>query len=169
MGDPITLYLIRHGVAEDRGPDFPDDSVRPLTAAGVKRMKEEAQGLLALDVTIEEILTSPYTRARQTAEVVAQAFGRSPRVTNLESLAVGRRPEAVIADLERFAKRRAIALVGHEPDIGQLAARLVGARRAFSFKKGAICCIALDALPPSGPGDLLWFVTPGMLRRLGRP
>jgi phosphohistidine phosphatase len=169
MADRVLLYLIRHGLAADRGSDYPDDSVRPLTAAGIKRLKEESRGLLALDVTFEEILTSPYTRTRETAEVIAQAFARPPRVTNLASLAVGGRPEAVISDLGRFAKRRALALVGHAPDIGLVTARLIGGRRAIQFKKGAVCCVEVDALPPSAPGDLLWFVSPRMLCRLGKP
>jgi phosphohistidine phosphatase len=91
-----------------------------------------------------------------------------PRVTNLASLAVGAHPAAVTADLARWARRRHLALVGHAPDIGRVAARLIGSRHTIDFKKGAVCCIEVDGLPPPGPGELRWFLTPRMLRRLGK-
>jgi phosphohistidine phosphatase SixA len=72
----------------------------------------------------------------------------------------------VLADLEKQAKRTRIALVGHEPAIGELASRLTGARRPLEFKKGAVCRIDLDELPPGDPGVLRWFVPPRILRRL---
>jgi phosphohistidine phosphatase SixA len=64
-------------------------------------------------------------------------------------------------------RKARIALVGHEPNIGELGARLIGARTAIEFKKGAICRIDFDVLPPKGTGQLLWFVTPRMLREIG--
>jgi phosphohistidine phosphatase len=167
MAGRVLLYLVRHGLAAERGESYPDDSVRPLTPDGVRRIKEEAQGLMALQVELEEILTSPFTRARQTAEVIARAMPQPPPVTDFPSLAVGGQPAGVLSGLQRFSKRRSLALVGHEPDIGQLAARLIGSRHAIPFKKGAVCCIQVETLPPDGPGELQWFLTPRMLRRLG--
>jgi phosphohistidine phosphatase len=117
---------------------------------------------------VDEILTSPLVRTRQTAELLAAAFARPPKVTDLASLAVGGRPSAVIADLARFSKRRHLALVGHAPGIGDVAARLLGARHGLDFKKGAVCGIEVDALPPTRAGTLLWFATPRMLRSMGR-
>jgi phosphohistidine phosphatase len=70
----------------------------------------------------------------------------------------------VLADLEKQSKRAHIALVGHEPGIGELAARLIGTRHPVEFKKGAICRIDVEALPPAGPGSLRWFLTPKILR-----
>ena len=69
-----------------------------------------------------------------------------------------------MADLEKHAKRARIALVGHEPGIGELAARLIGSRHPIPFKKGAICRIDVEGLPPTGPGDLRWFLTPRILQ-----
>ena len=60
-----------------------------------------------------------------------------------------------------------IALVGHEPNIGELAARLIGSRTPIEFKKGAICRIDFEVFPPKGSGQLRWFVTPRMLRKIG--
>ena len=73
---------------------------------------------------------------------------------------------AVVAELTKHARRTRIALVGHEPNIGELAARLIGSRHAIEFKKGAVCRIDVEALPPSGPGDLRWLLTPKILRAI---
>jgi phosphohistidine phosphatase SixA len=59
-----------------------------------------------------------------------------------------------------------IGLVGHEPNIGVLTARLIGARTPIEFKKGAIARIDFDVFPPKGSGQLQWFVTPKMLRKI---
>jgi len=72
----------------------------------------------------------------------------------------------VLADLEKHSKRAHIALVGHEPGIGELASRLCGSRHPFEFKKGAVCRIDVDALPPTGPGTLRWFLTSRIMRSI---
>ena len=73
---------------------------------------------------------------------------------------------AVLSDLEKHAKRDSIALVGHEPGIGELAARLIGTRHPIPFKKGAVCRVDLEMLPPSGPGELRWLLTPKIMRAI---
>jgi phosphohistidine phosphatase len=160
------LYLIRHGLAEDRGDAWPDDAKRPLSERGMARLRKSARGLERLGVTFDVILTSALVRARQTAEIVAAAFEPIPHIVTVESLAPGGSYQAVVADLEKQSRRAHIALVGHEPGIGELAARLAGSRHPFEFKKGAVCRIDVDALPPRGPGALRWFITPRMLRGL---
>ena len=166
MPGPYELYLIRHGVAEERGDAWPDDSKRPLTEDGTSRMRKAARGLSRLGVAFDIVFTSPLVRARQTAEIVAGGLAPRPALVNIESLAPDAGYAALMADLEKHARKPRIALVGHEPDIGELAARLVGSRRAIEFKKGAICRIDLDEIPPSGPGQLRWFVTPKILLAL---
>jgi phosphohistidine phosphatase SixA len=85
---------------------------------------------------------------------------------NVESLAPGAAAATILADIEKNAKKARIAIVGHEPGIGELAARLIGTRHAIAFKKGAVCRIDLDVLPPGGPGELRWFLTPRALRAI---
>jgi phosphohistidine phosphatase len=168
MAGPYELYLIRHGVAEDRGEAWPDDAKRPLTEAGKARMRKTARGLARLGVAIEVILTSPLVRTRQTAELVASGLDSRPALVNVDSLAPNGSFPAVVSELEKYARRARIALVGHEPGIGELAARLIGSRHAIEFKKGAICRIDVEELPPNGPGDLRWFASPRMLRSVKR-
>ena len=160
----LELYLIRHGIAADRGEDYPDDSKRPLTSRGIARLKKEAKALDDLGVGFDLMITSPLVRARQTADVLAESLKSKPAVMTSDSLAPAGTPAAVIQELGKHARKARIALVGHEPNIGELAARLIGGRTPLEFKKGAICRIDFAVLPPKGLGQLRWFVTPRMLR-----
>src|SRR5687767_533913 len=135
------LYLIRHGVAEERGDAWPDDTRRPLSEEGMSSMRKGARGLVRLGLEFDVILTSPLVRTRQTAEIVAAAFNTRPPIVAIESLTPDGTPQAVMNDLEKHARRHRIAIVGHEPGIGELAARLLGSRRPLEFKKGAVCRI----------------------------
>jgi phosphohistidine phosphatase len=166
MPESYELYLIRHGIAEARGDAWPDDSKRPLTAEGMARVRKQARGLVRLGVAFDVILTSPYVRTRQTAEIVADAFDPRPHLAPADALTPDGTCALVLAELAKHTRRARIALVGHEPSIGELAARLIGSRHPIPFKKGAVCCIEVDVLPPAGPGALRWFAPPKMLRSL---
>lgn len=166
MADTFELYLVRHGLAEERGDAWPDDTKRPLTSEGMSRMRKAARGLAALNVGIDVVLTSPLVRARQTAEILAAAMDPRPPLVTIDSLAPEGNYSTLLTDLEKHAKKTRIALVGHEPAIGELAARLIGSRHSIEFKKGAICRIDVDGVPPGGPGDLRWLLTPKILRSL---
>ena len=165
MSDHVEIYLIRHGVAAERGDAYPDDTKRPLTQPGIARLRKSADALSALGVDIDQIITSPLVRARQTAEVFAHILQSKPAIASSKALSPGGRYTDVIDELSRHARRSRIALVGHEPDLGVLAARLIGAKSPLEFKKGAVCRIDFEALPPARAGHLRWFVTPRMLRQ----
>ncbi len=166
MGDFYQIYLIRHGMAEERGESWPDDAKRPLTDEGMSRLRRSARALERLGISFDVVLTSPLVRTQQTAEIVASAFSPKPPIVNVDALAPGGSATTVLAELEKHAKRTRIALVGHEPGIGELGARLVGLRAEMEFKKGAIARIDIDTLPPKGPGVLRWFIPPKFLRNL---
>ena len=166
MAGSYELYLVRHAVAEARGDAWPDDSKRPLTDSGMARMRKAARGLARLGVAIDVVLTSPLTRARQTAEIVVEAIHPRPTLVSADALSPDGSYAAVVAELEKHARKTRIALVGHEPGIGELAARLIGSRHAIEFKKGAVCRIDVDAVPPGGPGDLRWLMTTKILRAI---
>ena len=166
MADAFELYIIRHGLAEERGEAWPDDTKRPLTEDGMARLRRASRSLARVGVAIDVVLTSPLVRTRQTAEIFAAAFSPHPAIVTTDTLVPGASTAGVIAELEKHARKKRIAIVGHEPGIGDLAARLAGMRREMEFKKGAICRIDVDALPPSGPGDLRWMLTTKILRSI---
>ena len=164
----LELYLIRHGIAAERGDQYPDDSKRPLTTQGIARLRKEARALDELGVNFELILTSPLARARQTADTLAETMKSKPTVTPLDALEPAGSPADVIQELGKHVRNKSrVALIGHEPDIGELAARLIAARAPLAFKKGAIARIDFEVLPPKGHGQLAWFLPPKMLRKLG--
>lgn len=163
----LELYLIRHGLAADRGDEYPDDSKRPLTSEGIASLRKEVKALDALGVGFDHIISSPLVRARQTADVFAEHLKTKPTVSNSDALTPAGSAASVIQEVGKHARKGRIALVGHEPNMGELAARLLGARGAVPFKKGAICRIDFEVLPPKGLGQLRWFVPPKMLRKLG--
>jgi len=163
----LELYLIRHGVAAERGEEYPDDSKRPLTSEGISRLRREAKAMNALDVTFDLILSSPLVRAKQTADIFAEDMKDTPPVTTTDALTPAGGPAAVIQELAKHMRKARIALVGHEPNMGELAAHLIGSKVPLPFKKGAICRIEFSVFPPKGKGQIVWFLPPRVLRKLG--
>jgi phosphohistidine phosphatase len=162
----IELYLIRHGVAADRGKEWPDDSKRPLTPDGIARLRRSARGLNAIGVAFDQIVTSPLVRARQTADVFSEELKSKPPVVTSDALAPAGTPAAVMQEIAKHVRKARVALVGHEPNLGELAAQLIGAKVPIEFKKGAVCRIDFDVLPPKGTGALRWLLTPKVMRNL---
>ena len=167
MAATIELYLVRHAVAAERGPKYPDDTLRPLTPAGAKKFGQAVPGLAEMDVVIDFVLTSPLVRARETAQILAAGLKPKPALVEVDALAPGGRHQAIVEAIKSHAKRRRrLALVGHEPDLGEFAAKLLAARGLVEFKKGAVCLIEVDGATPGGPGTLRWMLPPKALRAL---
>src|SRR5688500_8789062 len=134
----LELYLIRHGVAAERGDEYPDDSKRPLTSHGISALKKEAKALAHLGIDFDMIISSPLVRTKQTAEVFSQYLPSQPSVTLSDSLAPAGAPAAVFQELAKHMRKARIAIAGHEPNMGELAARLSGDRAAREVKQGAV-------------------------------
>jgi phosphohistidine phosphatase len=161
------LCIMRHGIAADRSIGQ-DDSKRPLTPEGRERMEKIAEGLLKTGFTPTWVLSSPYVRAFETARIVAGALRPAPALDVCEALEPGGTAEALISFLARRPEHRRVLVAGHEPDLSALAARLTGAARQvrFGFKKGGCCLIEFEGSPPRPPGQLVWWLTPRLLRKL---
>lgn len=169
MPGSFHLYLVRHAIAEERGAAWPDDSQRPLTADGIRKWRRQAAGLAAVDARPDVVLTSAFVRARQTADLLAAAWAKKPKVIEIEALQPGHKPREVLRALEPYAAHASMALVGHEPGLGELAALLVGFRTTPEFKKGGVARVDVALLPPpAGSGAIAWWLTPRLLRALAQ-
>lgn len=163
-----TLLLIRHAIAEPRGGAWPDDAQRPLTGKGASRMHEIASRLQDLGETADLILTSPLSRATETAAMLADVWKPTPEIVVTEAFAPGQAPVTMAEALRAARGHACVAVVGHEPGLGEWAAWLIGARGPLPFKKGGVARIDVPAWPPSRNGQLVWLATPGMLRSIRR-
>lgn len=164
----MDLYLVRHAIAEPRAPDGGDDPGRKLTEGGVRRLRAVCDGLDRLGVEVDALLSSPYARAWQTAEILAEELAW-PAPERLDALSP---PVPAARCLEALAERResSLALVGHEPNLSELASLLLtGDASAVTLelrKAGVVCLRAPSGLAP-GSAVLLWSAPPKILRRLG--
>jgi phosphohistidine phosphatase len=166
----MNLYLLRHGIAIN-AEEAASDGERPLTEKGDKRMRKAVRGLRRLDIAFDAILTSPLARARQTAEIVAAGLSLDAHLSVVESLQPGSSPENLLSSLSDYKNSENLLLVGHEPLLSDLAVFLITGKKAraldLSLKKGGLCRIEIDSLPPRNPGTLHWLLAPKQLRLLG--
>lgn len=158
------LYIVRHAWAEVRDEAaWPDDDLRPLTGAGRKRMRKMARRLVKRGFAPSVVATSPLVRCRQTADVLADALPDGAEIVPLAALAPGSDLGSLVA-WSAGRTDREIAWVGHAPDVGRLAAQLVGDGQAgIDLAKGAIAAIEFDPAVAERAGVLKWLVTAGIL------
>ena len=177
----MNVLVIRHAIAEERerfARTGKEDGLRPLTRAGRRKMRRAARGIARLVPKLDVIATSPLTRAAQTAQIVANVYrgaeagpggGARRRTVDLAAMAPGKPLSAVLNWLEDQPGDATVALVGHEPGVGQLVSwMLTGLRESFvPMKKGAACMLAFEKDVKPGRATLLWAIRPAQLRRLG--
>jgi phosphohistidine phosphatase len=159
------LLIIRHAIALPRGTPGMADPDRPLTAQGEKKFKKAAKGLTRLIGRPDAILTSPWVRARRTAEIAAAAWrAKEPKDT---PALTGGDVAALEKALSGYGKKSTVAVVGHEPWLSALLAHLLGTGKddRLVFRKGGAALVELNASLADG-GTLLWFLPPGVLREL---
>jgi phosphohistidine phosphatase len=158
----VRLLLIRHAIAVPSGRPGVEDDERPLTPRGRKRFRAAARGLAHLMDRPDILLTSPLPRAVETAEIAAHAFGKlEPR----HEKALARGVSDIIALLRRQPAEATVAIVGHEPTLSQLLARLLGSGRPerLAFKKGGAALVEVRGEGRTA-GRLIWFLRPRILR-----
>jgi phosphohistidine phosphatase len=162
----MRLLLVRHAIAVPRGtPGMPDEK-RPLTPEGEARFRETAAGLARLLDPPDVLFTSPWLRARQTAAIAAAAWQRVEPKTS-EAFAGGSfEDQAAVLDAIR-PRDALVAVVGHEPFLSELLARILRVRQAerLEFKKGGAALVDVPG-PIAEGGSLLWFAPPKLLQRV---
>lgn len=155
----MKIYFLRHGLADWPNWDAARDAERPLTDEGIKKMKVEAKAIERLDLGLDVILSSPYTRARQTAQSVADQLGL--KVIDDDQLAPGFDADRLRDVLRRYPNAESIMLVGHEPSFSAAISQLIGGGQIV-MKKGSLARVDVDSID-SLRGELVWLLTPKLL------
>jgi len=167
----MRLMVVRHAIAEDRevyARTHTDDAGRPLTSEGRRKMERVALGLKELVPALDLLAASPFTRAVDTAEIIAAAYGEV-RVERVAELAPGAGIDRGLGWLAGQQARGSVAIVGHEPDLGRLVCALLASTNGpfLELRKGAACLLEFPGAVARGAATLDWFLGPKYLRRLG--
>jgi phosphohistidine phosphatase len=163
----MKLYIVRHAWAGERDSErWPDDELRPLTEEGKKRFNQFVKRLLPCGFKPARIATSPLVRCRQTAELLLKHLPAETKLEELDAL----RPDSLLDALLSWTNQganesqdEAVAWVGHAPDVGRLAASLVGGGASIRFSKGAVAEIRFETNAAAGEGELAWLATAKLL------
>lgn len=156
----MEILLLRHGIAADPRPGQPD-AERALTGEGKQKLRALLRRLHKAGVRPALILTSPFVRARQTAEIAREMLAPEAMIVPARALAPGSAPQEAWDEIRLYANQPSVLCSSHEPLCGQLAAFLLGAPElAVDFKKGALMRIDVDSASPRPRGTLRWLVSP---------
>lgn len=183
----MKLLIVRHAIAMDRedyqsapaagdlrkdggrGVERKDDSLRPLTPEGIRKMRKQARGLAALGMKPSVLVTSPFTRTLQTAEILNEVWPALD-IRECSALKPGSSPASLIKWLRENIDDEidTVCLVGHEPHLTQFIGWLLTGHQQtlLVLKKGGACLLDFDALPARSAGQLLWHATPALLRAI---
>jgi phosphohistidine phosphatase len=160
----MNLYILRHGIAVEPGsPGYAKDADRPLTPEGERKLGQISEAMEALGLAFDLILSSPYLRARQTAEIVAESLKARKQLEFSDSLVPGGSMKKLVEFLNRLQPPPGkVLLVGHEPYLSGLVSLLVAGNQGCSvvFKKGGLCKLAAESLTHGRCAALEWLLTP---------
>jgi len=162
----MKLYILRHGDAGEAGDPRYKETERPLTAKGIQRTKQLAHVLREMEITMDFILTSPLTRARETAEIVARGLKLGGKMREIEHLAPSGNMEELVHQLNMIRPApKNILLVGHEPYLSGFISLLCtgGPGLPMVFKKGALCRLELQVLTCGKCAALDWLLQPRII------
>jgi len=164
----MILYIVRHAIAAPCRPGVSDKD-RELTEEGIAKMKKAAAGLAAIAAIPDVILSSPLSRARQTAEILMAAFSDRPRLKVIPSLAPQGNRAELYEEIRSHQSHDGVMLVGHEPLLSDLTCEILsGSPGCFlTLKKGGACAIDIAKMSPAPSGFLRWLIPPAILRELG--
>lgn len=157
----MQLYFVRHGAAGVREEWKGDDDKRPLTKAGKQQIQDVAETLVALNIIPDALLTSPLTRAVETADILAAHLHSPKKPQQDERLMPGFDTERLAEILVDYPNAAALMLVGHEPDFSSIIGDLIGGR--IVLKKGGLALVELTDITDLS-GELLWLIPPKLLR-----
>jgi len=166
----MQLFIVRHGIAVDReDPKCPADPERFLTDEGIEKTRQVAKGVAEVGAIPDLMITSPYLRAQQTAEIFAEQLEHpKQRIRKSDFLLPGAEPLQLFRELAKDKDLSVVFIFGHAPHLDDVVATALGAKHHISsLKKAGVALIELRRLvPPSG--ELIWLATPKLLRKAGK-
>jgi len=163
----MDCLLFRHGIAVEREDWDGQEAERPLTPKGAEKARQAAVGLRRLDIAPTHVLSSPLTRALETAKLVGEVF-KLADVKVCDELLPDAPPDKLFPLMASLPPDACAICVGHEPHLGLAAGFMLFGRPApgLSLKKAGACCIRFEDGPKAGKGALRWWLTPDQLRKL---
>jgi phosphohistidine phosphatase len=167
----MNLYILRHGIAVEPGTaGFAKDSERSLTPKGKRKLRQIAKALKEMDLCFDLIVSSPYVRARQTAQIIGAGFKNRQRLELSDTLTPSGSTRKLIELLNGLAHGADdVLLVGHEPYLSELISLLISGdtRAGVVMKKGGLCKLAVNSLHHGRCAMLEWLLTPKQMQQLG--
>ena len=166
----MQLYIVRHGIAIDReDPQCPPDPERFLTEDGIEKTKQVAKGVANVAAIPDLMLSSPYVRALQTAELFAKALEYpKEKIRKTDFLLPGAESLQLFRELSRDKDSSVVFVFGHAPHLDDLIATALNSKHHItSLKKAGVALLELKRIVPPG-GELVWLSTPKILRKAGK-
>jgi phosphohistidine phosphatase len=155
----MEIYLLRHGIAEDHSATG-RDSDRRLTEEGRTKLIRVLERAHAAGVRPTLILSSPYRRALETAEIAARELGYEGKLVRSQALTPDSSPDRVWDEIRTHREESAILLTGHEPLFSAIVAHMLGSTRSMmQFRKGALVRIDVEGFGAAPAGVLQWMLT----------
>ena len=159
----MELYLLRHGIAEDAAISR-RDADRALTSEGKKKLREILKVALEADLRPTLILSSPYKRAIETANIAVKSLGYTAELFETNALVPNAHPNELWEEVRTHKAEAKLLLVSHEPLLSSAASLLLNSNALrVDFKKGAIMRIDFEAFSPQPSGVLKWYLTPRLV------
>ena len=156
----MEIYILRHGIAEEAHGGM-KDADRALTPEGARKLQSVLRRARAVDVEPSIIVTSPYRRARETAEVAAEILSGGATLVESRALTPDSSPEAVWDAVRQHKGEPQLMLVGHEPLLSAVYACLLGSPAVqIDVKKGSLGRIDVDRFGAQPRGVLRWLIYP---------
>jgi phosphohistidine phosphatase len=167
----MNLYIVRHAIAVARGtPGYEDDSQRPLTNNGRKKMGKIVKGIRQLGSEFDTGLSSPYVRARDTAKILTREFKMKDQLAFSENLIPPGNFDQLVNEINEKYIVENLALVGHEPMLSGFISWLTTGNTdtRITLKKGGVCCLSTENLHQEHRATLEWLLTPAMMVDLSK-
>ena len=172
----MNLFILRHGCAGNRLSDPMKDTKRQLTVSGKKEVVEIAKSLKKLGVNFNVIISSPLTRAFQTAKIIAEEYNLTEQIEQSEELKPNGSKDSLSNKLSKLSIDSVILIVGHEPYLSSMINDIISKNdtdRNYNknnnniiLKKAGVARIKITSTVPKLKGELRWLLTPRILKKI---